>query len=66
LFEKKSFFQRIPRKYYETAIFSLLLILALLFIIPKLLEKPGKEFLADEEVSKAIAIMPGFQFYRQP
>jgi TolB-like protein len=66
LFVKKSFFQRIPRKYYETAIFSLLLILALLFIIPKLLDKPGKEFLADEEVSKAIAIMPVSNFTGNP
>jgi len=66
LYEKMSLFQRIPRKYWETAIFSLLLILALVFIIPKLMEKPKKQFVPDEEVRKAIAIMPVSNFTGNP
>ncbi|MDF1560110.1 MAG: tetratricopeptide repeat protein [Bacteroidales bacterium] len=58
--------KRTPRNYIETAIFSILIIMALAFVITKLMDKTGGKLPPDEEVRKAIAIMPVSNFTGNP
>ena len=62
LYEKKS----TTRRYLETAILSLLFILALAAVLLKLMDRKEGKALADEEVRKSIAILPVSNFTGNP
>ncbi len=48
------------------SVFGLILMLALIFFIPALLEKAGKQISTDKTIKKAIAVMPVLNFTGNP
>jgi len=58
--------KRIPGKYIASAIFGLLVIVALIIFIPKLFQKTKSESSSGELIKKAIAVMPVSNFTGNP
>jgi tetratricopeptide (TPR) repeat protein len=58
--------KRLLGKFIVTSAFGLMLILAMLFLIPKLIQKSGKQTSADETIKKSVAVMPVLNFTGNP
>jgi serine/threonine-protein kinase len=58
--------KRLTGKFIVPSAFGLMLILAMLFFIPKLIQKSGKQTSADETIKKSVAVMPVLNFTGNP
>ena len=64
--EKFPLQKRLPWKFIVPSAFGLMLILAMLFFIPKLIQKSGKQTSAAETIKKSVAVMPVLNFTGNP
>jgi tetratricopeptide (TPR) repeat protein len=64
--EKFPLQKRLPWRFIVPSAFGLMLILAMLFFIPKLIQKSGKQTSADETIKKSVAVMPVLNFTGNP
>jgi tetratricopeptide (TPR) repeat protein len=58
--------KRIPGRIIASVILGLLLILAMIFFIPKMMQKSGTRSLATDIIKKAVAVMPVSNFTGDP
>ena len=63
---KSSFQKRSLWRIFAPSALGLILILAIIFFIPKLIQKTGKQSFAGEAIIKAIAVMPVLNFTGDP
>ena len=58
--------KRLQVKFLVPLFLGLMIILAMIFFIPKWLQKAGKQISADETIKKAVAVMPVLNFTGNP